>query len=287
MNDQHEKTQNLAEYAGIAILCVLSFAAGYLALPMFGILSTFMLGIPLAFAVSFLKLKWWVKLLTFSGFPYALSSVYGDGEGAMPHVVTGLIFGFILLLALGAVWLIKKKKPLYLAAAAGILAGAAVFHMAFLGNPAAAYRADQTLKTYFDSRYEKDTVSFSPTFYDRSKGIFGAKIGEKGGFPAVTYPVYVSGGAVLDAFEKYAALAAMEEKRLQIIETLRKTFPNAAFTVAKESISIRPEDKLSFGGIPPERHDLWGVYLLRRFRRPVFGPGGTLCRHLGPKRRRR
>ncbi len=243
MDKAQKSRQNLMEYANLALACLFSFAGGFFILPESGVLSTFMLIIPFAFACALLKLKWWIKLLFFAGFGYVLSAIYNYKAGAAVNIITGVVCGTLVTLAMVSVWLFKKKKPIYIAAAAVIVAAAA-FHIAVMGSPVEAFRSDGVIKNYYSERYDSEAVALSATYYNREKGVFCADIYGKTDLTSV-YTIYVFGGTVSDSYDKYVEFTLMEETRLAVTEALRSAFPDASFTVKQETISDYPNGKIS------------------------------------------
>jgi len=242
MDKDRNTRQNLIEYANIALACIFSFAGSYFILPRSGVFATLMLIIPFAFACAFLKLKWWIKVLFFAGFGYIMSTIYIDS--ALRSVITGIICGILVALAMVSVWLFKKKKPLFIIAGAAIIAVTAVFHFAVMGNPVEAFRTDSMIKDHVAKQYDGNSVVLSTTHYDRSKNTFCADIYGITD-PTAIYSIYVFGDTLTDNYGKYVEYSLMTGKRLEISDVLRREFPSAGFTVMQNTISGYPDGKMS------------------------------------------
>ncbi|NCA67946.1 MAG: hypothetical protein EOM87_07785 [Clostridia bacterium] len=242
MDKEHNTRDNLIEYANLALACIFSFAGCYFILPRSGVFATLMLIIPLAFACALLKLKWWIKVLFFAGFGYILSTIYIDS--ALQSVVTGLICGVLVALAMVSVWLFKKKKPVFIIAGAAIIAVTAVFHFAVMGNPFEAFRTDGMIKDHVEEQYDGNSVVLSSTYYDRNMGVFCADIYGKTD-PTTIYTIYVFGDTLTDNYGKHIEYNLMTGKRLEMSDILRRAFPSAGFTIKQVSISGYPDGKMS------------------------------------------
>lgn len=240
--DNGQPQKSYMEYLNTALCCLLAFGGSYFILPQNGLLSTLMLIIPIAIACALLKAKWYVKVFSFAGFGFIMSTIYNEGTTA--NVITGVICGVLIILAMVAVWLFKQKKLLYIMAGAVIIAATAVFHVFALGNPAVAFKSEQIIKDYYKQTYDTEAVTMSGVYYNRKAGVFCADIYGTDN-PAEVYTLYAYGDTVNESYKRYAEQSLMAKKRAEIVNSLRKVYPNTSFKVVQKSISAYPEGVIS------------------------------------------
>lgn len=280
MDKQNNVSKSIAEYVNIILVCLLAFGGSYFILPKSGILSTLMLIIPFAFACALLKVKGYVKVLSFAGFGYIMSTIYTDS--AFQSLLTGIICGALVVLAMITIWLFRQKKPLYIALGSVIIALTALFHVMVMGNPVNAFNSKELIQNYYEDNFDKETVSLSGTYYDREKAAFRADIYDKD-TPSLKYPVYIFGKTVNENYSGYVEKSLMEGKRIEITNALRRVYPNATFYVKPLSISAFPRGKIS----PSDGFDYSGrmsfiIYIpndltVTRFKERIKDYTATLC----------
>jgi len=280
MDKEHQIRQNLIEYVNIALSCLLAFAGSYFILPRSGIFSTLMLIIPFAFACAVLKLKWWVKFVSFAGFGYIMSTIYSDS--VTQSVITGIICGVLVMLAMLSIWFFKKRKLVYTVAAVAIIAVTAAFHFTVMGNPFEAFRSENMIKEYVSDNYDTNYVILSGTYYDRSMKTFRADIYGKND-PTAVYSIYVFGNTLMENYNKYVEYTLMADKRLEITETLRGKYPDASFYVNQQSISGFPEGIMSpYDTADYSKRMCFGIYIpsditMSEFKARIKAYTITLC----------
>ncbi|MFA6729731.1 MAG: hypothetical protein WCR95_01875 [Eubacteriales bacterium] len=240
---------------------VLSFAGALLTLPGFGAVSSFMPVLFFAFALAFLKLKWWVKAAFFAGFGYVITSVFT--ADSLRSGVTAAFCGAAVTLACGAVWFFKGKKNSYFFTA-GVIAALMIFaNIMVFGNPVDAFNSKTAFDDYFTQNYEKDSLNVSPIYFDFQKRLYRADITPGKSFEKV-FTAYIFGGRVYESYGRFAELMTMEEKRLQVTVVLREKFPGDTFYVRQESISRYPDGKIAYPEENASRYEArmcMGIYI--------------------------
>jgi len=223
-------------YVKLALTVILAFAAAYMLLPKGGKWATLPICLVCALAVGAVKIKWLFSAGIFAVTTYILTSF---SVGDFSYAVISAVFAAVTALAgCLAVWLFKKRKAIYIVAAAATVIASCILHFMMFGNPVKAFPASAMLDNYVKNTYT-DSVTVVGMRFDRKNRLFFSEVYGSNSV-SVKKNIYCDGEKITDNYRRYAETSIMTDARQKLQETLREAFPNGKFLVVSRAVSGFP-----------------------------------------------
>ena len=227
------KKNEILNYVNFSLCVLLSFGGCFFTLAKLGEIRTLFIVIAFAVANAFVKTKWYLKVACFFAFGYVMHSFYGEGFGE--SLTCALFCAFVMLAAIIMLGLAKRKKSVSFVFAIVLIMSTFRAHVVLFGSPFSAFAAKDSINGYIEKNYLVQSIEKSEVRFDRRLGCFVCDINSVTE-PTEIFTVSLRNGRIYDTFRDHLEISLMKGKRLEIVTTLRKAFPNESFTVKSDSI---------------------------------------------------
>lgn len=203
---------------------------------------------------TFLQNKLWHRGVFFLAITAVLNLVETDTVlGALPIIAVAFVF---YVLAELAVWCFRRKKVFPCVMGAVLAAGCICTNALLFGNPFSALAAQKKIHAYIEQVYDVENGghTFGTIRFDPSSRLYtltassGGERKEDGEtyYPVITGELVLCGDYVVDHYRENLEAQAMQEPANEMLNALRKVFPNGSFTLIRLGIDNFPSPEEPF-----------------------------------------